>query len=127
LQELSEQIDGTQPSPLDYYPLLKPGDRFPINDPTLAPCLDPRPADPVAFLHGLLDSMARIEAEGYARLQALGATPLTQVWTAGGGAQNRAWTALRQRRLGVPVQRSPQQEAAYGTARLAQWQGLQPF
>lgn len=127
LQELSEQIDGTQPSPLHYYPLLKPGDRFPINDPTLAPCLDPRPAEPVAFLHGLLDSMARIEAEGYARLQALGATSLTQVWTAGGGAQNRAWTALRQRRLGVPVQRSPQQEAAYGTARLAQWQGLQPF
>ncbi|WP_072620476.1 FGGY-family carbohydrate kinase [Spirulina major] len=127
LAALSEQIDGTQPSPLQYYPLLKPGDRFPINDPTLAPCLEPRPADSGAFLHGLLDSMARIEAEGYARLAALGATPLTQVWTAGGGAQNGAWMALRQRRLGVPVVRSPQQEAAYGTARLAQWQGLRQF
>jgi D-ribulokinase len=63
--------------------------------------------------------MARIEALGYQRLQELGASPLSQVWTAGGGAQNPLWTQLRQQRLGVPVRRSPQTEAAYGTAILA--------
>jgi len=119
LATLSAQIDPTQASPLEYYPLLQPGDRFPVNDPQLPPRLEPRPADPVAFLHGLLESLARLEAQGYARLQALGATPLQRVYTAGGGAQNPQWTAIRQRRLGVPVARSPQTEAAYGTALLA--------
>ncbi|TVQ51838.1 MAG: carbohydrate kinase, partial [Spirulina sp. DLM2.Bin59] len=91
------------------------------------PRLDPRPADPAAFLAGLLHGMAHIEAQGYQRLAALGATPLTQVFTAGGGAKNSVWGAIRQRVLGVPVAASIQTEAAYGTARLAQWQGLGQF
>ena len=45
--------------------LEKIGDRFPINDPYLEPRLAPRPDDPIEFLHGLLESMARIEAQGY--------------------------------------------------------------
>jgi sugar (pentulose or hexulose) kinase len=73
----------------------------------------------VQFLHGLLESMARIEAQGFDLLAKLGATPLQQVYTAGGGAKNPAWIAIRQRQLGVPVVPSPQTEAAYGTARLA--------
>jgi xylulokinase len=120
LEQLSQQIDLQQENPLDYYPLLKPGERFPINDPALAPRLTPRPDSPVEFLHGLLNSMARIEAQGYALLQDLGASPLQQVYTAGGGAQNAAWTTLRSRHLQVPVQPSPHTEAAYGTALLAQ-------
>ncbi|MCW6036730.1 FGGY-family carbohydrate kinase [Spirulina subsalsa FACHB-351] len=119
LSRLSEQINPHQTSPLSYYPLLTKGDRFPRNDPNLSPQLSPRPDDPVAFLHGLLESMARLEAEGYQRLQELGATPLTQVYTAGGGAKNPQWTTIRQRYLCVPVQSSPQTEAAYGTAQLA--------
>ena len=120
LRELSDRLDPTQPSPYAYYPLLQPGERFPVNDPHLEPCLTPRPADPAEFLHGLLDSMARIEQQGYARLANQGASPIQRVYTAGGGAQNQAWTAMRQRRLGVPVTRSPYTEAAYGTACLAQ-------
>ncbi|MBC7972697.1 MAG: FGGY-family carbohydrate kinase [Verrucomicrobia bacterium] len=119
LADLSDYMPTEQPSPLNYYPLTQPGERFPVNDPHLLPRLEPRPPDPVAFLHGLLESMSRIEAEGYKLLQALGASPLTQVFTAGGGAQNAAWTALRSRHLGVPVARSQHPEAAYGTARLA--------
>lgn len=119
LVRLSDRIPTEQVSPLVYYPLTQPGERFPINDPNLLPCLEPRPSDPVAFLHGLLESMARIEAEGYRLLQALGATPLKRVSTAGGGAQNAAWTALRTRQLGVPVVRSQHPDAAYGTASLA--------
>ncbi len=118
LAALSQQIQPLVASPLDYYPLLQPGERFPINDPALAPRLTPRPQR-LEFLHGLLESMARIEAEGYRLLQALGAAPLRQVYSAGGGAQNPAWTAIRARLLQVPVQPSVQTEAAYGTALLA--------
>ena len=43
LKELSAQIDPDQSSGLDYYPLTKPGERFPVNDPRLEPRLTPRP------------------------------------------------------------------------------------
>lgn len=119
LAQLSEEIDPRQESLLDYYPLLKPGERFPINDPQLAPRLEPQPKSAIDFLHGLLESIARIEANGYRLLQELGATPLQCVYTAGGGAANSVWSQIRSRRLGVSVQRSTQTEAAYGTARLA--------
>ena len=118
LATLSEQIDPAVPSGLHYYPLLKPGDRFPRNDPHLAPCLEPRPADPPLFLQGLLEGMARIEAEGYQCLRDRGAPSVRRVYTAGGGAQNGTWTAIRARFLGVPVLPSAQSEAAYGTALL---------
>ena len=119
LVTLSQQIEVDRESPWNYYPLLKPGDRFPINDPQLLPKLEPRPEDPVEFLHGLLESMARIEAKGYQLLQQLGATALTKVYTAGGGAQNSAWRIIRQRHLKVPVVKSVNTAAAYGTALLA--------
>ena len=119
LLRLSPLIRPEAESPLDYYPLLKPGERFPINDPNLLPRLEPRPDLKIDFLHGLLESMARIEARGYELLQELGATPLTHVYTAGGGAKNEVWQELRSRHLKVSVERSPQTEAAYGAALLA--------
>ena len=119
LAKLSQKIDPNQPSPYSYYPLLKPGERFPINDPNLLPQLTPRPDDPVDFLHGLLESFARIEAQGYDLLQAYGATPLRAIYTAGGGAQNTVWQAIRQRHLPVSCQVAQHQQAAYGTALLA--------
>src|SRR5512143_3662072 len=119
LAALSERIDPAVASPLDYLPLPKVGERFPVNDPTLAPRLSPRPADDADFLHGLLESLARIEKQGYSLLARLGATPLGRVETAGGGASNPAWTRIRQRLLGVPVCRAAHTEAAYGAALLA--------
>lgn len=119
LVRLSRDLRPDVPTGLDYYPLLHPGERFPINDPHHPPRLVPRPTDAGEFLQGLLEGMARIEAQGYDRLAALGASPLTQVWTAGGGAHNEAWTAIRQRYLPVPVAAAPETEAAIGTARLA--------
>jgi len=119
LAELSTRIHSETDSGLDYYPLLKPGERFPINDPELEPRLTPRPQDDALFLHGLLEGIARIEAQGYRLLQELGADPLESVLTAGGGAGNPAWTAMRTRFLGVPVLPSSHVEAAYGSALLA--------
>ncbi|MEB3225675.1 MAG: FGGY-family carbohydrate kinase [Synechococcus sp.] len=120
LQQLSANVDPTQDSGLNYYPLLKPGDRFPINDPNLAPKLTPRPAEPKQFLQGLLEGIARIESQGYRKLHDLGAPPVQRVFTAGGGAKNSTWTQIRARYLGCPVLISPQPEAAYGSALLAQ-------
>lgn len=42
-----------------------------------------------------------------------------QVYTAGGGAKNAKWMAMRAVKLGVPVEASPHAEAAYGAALLA--------
>ncbi len=119
LQDLSRRIDPARPSGLDYYPLLQPGERFPVSDPAYAPRLDPRPQDEVQFLYGLLEGIARIEAQGYRLLQDLGTTPLTSVRSAGGGAGNAAFTAIRARLLGVPVSTAAITDAAYGSALLA--------
>ncbi len=118
LADLSQNLPDTS-SPLDYHPLLTPGERFPVNDPELLPRLEPRPSDRAEFLHGLLDAIARIEAQGYALLNELGAEPLSRVLTTGGGSKNDAWARLRSRRLGVAVERAAQSEAAYGVAWLA--------
>ena len=119
LRELSTRIKGDRASGLDYYPLIEPGERFPISDPTFPPRLTPSSVTPEQFLHGLLEGIARIEAQGYALLTRLGATPPTRILTAGGGAQNSVWTQIRQALLPVAVQTAISTEAAYGTACLA--------
>jgi len=119
LRKLSESIHPEQPTGLDYYPLPAPGERFPINDPALAPRLTPRPDDDALYLQGLLESLARIEAQGYRLLERLGASAVREVFTAGGGAGNAAWMTIRAHQLGVPVSAASHTEAAYGAARLA--------
>eukprot|EP00775_Hariotina_reticulata_P007510 gene7510-7720_t len=85
----------------------------------MQPRLEPRPADDAIFLQGMLESMARIEARGYQLLADLGATPVRMVLTAGGGAVNPKWTAMRSAALGVPARPATQGEASYGAALLA--------
>lgn len=120
ISALSQKIDPHIPTLLNYYPLLQPGERFPICDPDLEPRLSPRPPADHLFLQGLLEGIARIEREGYDRLQSLGADPITVLYTLGGGAVNSLWTTIRQNYLPVPFFAQPRhQEAAYGTALLA--------
>jgi sugar (pentulose or hexulose) kinase len=118
LAALSMHIDPLKNSPLDYYPLTGIGERFPVNDAQLSPRLEPRPDSDVEFLHGLLQGLARIETDGYARLAELGASPLKRVVTNGGGAANDTWRIMRERMLGVPVGTAAHSEAAYGSALL---------
>lgn len=119
LARLSARIDPSLPSGLDYHPLPRPGERFPIADAALAPRESPRPADDAAFLHGLLEGIARVEALGYRRLAELGAPALRSVRSVGGGARNPAWAAIRGRLLGVPLRPAASEEAAVGAAALA--------
>jgi D-ribulokinase len=119
LRELSSRINPGLGTGLDYYPLPAPGERFPINDPALAPRLTPRPDDDAVFLQGLFEGIARVEALGYRRLSELGGSGLTKVTTVGGGAANETWRRIRAATLGVPVVASENDEAAVGVARLA--------
>lgn len=125
IAELSAGIDPDRPCGLGYYPLARSGERFPVNDPTRQPRLEPRPADRRLFLQGILEGMAAIETEGYRRLRELGAPAPTRVLTVGGGSVNPVWTRIRQRMLGIEVAAAAQQEAAFGSALLAR--GLAPF
>jgi sugar (pentulose or hexulose) kinase len=119
ITRLSAEIDPEEPCELDYYPLPRPGERFPVNDPGLPPRLEPRPGDRRRFLHGLLAGIAAIEALGYRRLAELGAPAPTRVITAGGGAVNATWGRIRARTLGLPIARAEHTQAAYGAALLA--------
>ncbi|KAL8543056.1 hypothetical protein ACS0TY_003799 [Phlomoides rotata] len=119
LENLSTQINPANASPLDYYPLVNIGERFPIADPNMEPRLHPRPESDTDYLHGILESIARIEAKGYNLLKELGATPIDEVFTAGGGSKNEKWIKIRERVLGLPVHKAVQAEAAYGAALLA--------
>ncbi|KAH7575007.1 hypothetical protein JRO89_XS02G0034700 [Xanthoceras sorbifolium] len=145
LKKLSDHINPMEASPLDYYPLQAVGERFPVADPEMAPrfyfllllfffllwvgelgrvrkikrMLHPRPQSDVEYLHGILESIARIEAKAYTLLKDLGATQVEEVFTAGGGAKNEKWTQIRERVLGLPVRQAIQTEAAYGAALLA--------
>ena len=119
LHELSHRLSPDRPTGLCYYPLAKPGERFPIADANKQPVLTPRPDSDVEYLQGLLESMAGIESDGYRLLHALGAPYPARVLTAGGGSKNEAWRRIRETTLGIPVSRALQTEAAYGAALLA--------
>jgi sugar (pentulose or hexulose) kinase len=120
---LSALMDAKAATGLDYYPLPKAGERFPINDAAMQPKLSPRPPEDHVFLQGLFEGIAAVEALGYRRLAELGASPLKTIRSAGGGAANDVWTAIRLQKLGVPARVSASEHAAMGTARLA-WRGI---
>ncbi|HNQ03002.1 MAG TPA: FGGY-family carbohydrate kinase [Thiobacillaceae bacterium] len=121
LRTLSNRMDPEQDTGLDYYPLTRTGERFPVNDPDMPPRMEPRPEQRLDFLQAILEGLARIEARGYTKLVELGATPLSRVVSAGGGSRNAAYSRIRARYLGVPVHTAAEHEACYGTAWLARW------
>jgi sugar (pentulose or hexulose) kinase len=72
----------------------------------------------------MLEGIARIEAEAYAALMALGAPAPNRIFTAGGGAQNPVWTALRRRILGREIATARSSDAAFGMALLCREKAL---
>ncbi|KAL7581244.1 hypothetical protein ACA910_006018 [Epithemia clementina (nom. ined.)] len=147
LNELSAQIDPSIESPLSYYPLTSKGERFPIANGDMEPQLEPKPLNRRDYLHGILQGISTVENDGFALLGKLGATPKVpnKVWTCGGGAQNKMWTQMRQRRLreallgkgndhvtssststcSIEVLEAENTEASYGAALLAAAHALQ--
>jgi sugar (pentulose or hexulose) kinase len=123
IQQLSLAVHPESPTGLDYYPLPATGERFPENNPQLAPRLEPRPIDDAIFFQGLLEGITAIEQRGYRLLESLGAPWPERIYTVGGGAINEAWRVMRETALGIPVEVALHQQAAYGAALLAR-QGL---
>ncbi len=120
-EQLNQQISHTRLSllNLNYYPLLTPGERFPVQDPALKPVLTPRPDRDIEYFQAILEGMADIETRAYRLLLELGAPYPKHVSSIGGGANNGAWRYIREQKLGIPVCSAKQQEAAAGTALLA--------
>ena len=119
LSKLSSQIDVSQPTDLDYYPLAKSGERFPVADAEMQPRLTPRPASDSVFLQGMLEGLSRIEAAAYAKLHNLGAPMASRIFATGGGTQNKAWMAIRDQVLDAPLAEPFSIEAASGVALMA--------
>jgi len=119
IESLSARIDPQRDLDLDYYPLLRPGERFPIADPTLEPRMSPRPRQDSEFLHALMAGIAKIEKLGYDQLRILGAPYPKRVLTVGGGANSEVWRRIRERQLNIPVLNLANRESVLGTAMLA--------
>lgn len=128
LVELSKDMDVSTNSPLDYYPLTKIGERFPIADGTKRPMLEPKPESRAEYLKGILQGISNVERMGFEILGELGASPSFpgEVWTAGGGARNDAWLKMRERLLRescsnneIKVRRAENAEASFGAGILA--------
>ncbi len=77
------------------------------------------PGNSVTFFQGMLEGIARIEAQGYELLEKHGAPMLNKVYTTGGGSQNPAWTRIRKKILRVKLEKPRSGHAAYGCALLA--------
>ena len=120
IDALTPTLVPDQPTGLNYYPLPKPGERFPIVDPKLASRTTPRPSSDAIFLQGLFEGIAGIEALGFARLAELGAPALRSVRSLGGAANYNAFNTIRARMLKVPMLTAKSADAAFGTALIAQ-------
>lgn len=119
LDAMTPQLKPGQPTGLNYYPLPGIGERFPDNDSNKRSKITPRPESDIEFFQGLLEGIANIEAEGYKKLETLGAATPKRIFTAGGGAKNSAWTKIRERITGLPILQATHTEANYGSALLA--------
>lgn len=124
LDEFTPQLKPEQPTGLDYYPLLREGERFPINDAKLQPRMEPQASSQLEYFQAMLEGMSKIELDGYNKLHQLGAPYPTRVMTAGGGSKNAAWTKIREQQLGVNVSQASYSDACYGSALLAK-QGIE--
>ncbi len=119
LEQMTSQLHPEQPTGLNYYPLPGIGERFPINDSQKKPVLAPRPDSDSQFFQAILEGISRIEHQGYAKLAQLGAGKVKRIFSCGGGADNQAWSKIRQRELGLPIVTARHTEASYGSALLA--------
>ncbi|MBI5783318.1 MAG: NADPH-dependent 7-cyano-7-deazaguanine reductase QueF [Gammaproteobacteria bacterium] len=119
MREMTPLLDPENFTGLDYYPLPDIGERFPINSPEMTPRLEPLPGNSVTFFQGMLEGIARIEAQGYELLEKHGAPALNKIYTTGGGSQNPAWGRIREKILRVKLEKPRSGHAAYGSALLA--------
>lgn len=132
IKDFSQKINLQEPTHLNYYPLLKPGERFPIADPNLQPKLTPKPPSEYLFFQGLVEGLVQIETLAYQKIEELSRAPflraekdknnpsiqLKRLFATGGGVKNKGWMALRQQSIFASHQPSKQTDAAFGVTQL---------
>lgn len=118
LHNRTVRLAPNRPPGFDYYPLLKPGEHFPISDFTYPPRLEPRPADDAVFCQAILAGTTWIEQLAYERFAELSAPQLASVRSVGGGVRDASWADMRQKALGVLFLPARSVEAAVGTGSL---------
>ncbi len=116
---LSKDIDTDKLTGCKYYPLIKPGERFPINDLNLQPKLSPKPKNKKIFFQAVLEGITFVEKNCYEKLSELGGVYPQTVYSVGGGSTNHKWNILRSKILNTKIINPQNNEAAYGTALLA--------
>lgn len=125
LNTMTPLLKPEQATGLNYYPLPGTGERFPDNNSNKKSNISPRPDSDIEFFQGLLEGIANIEANGYKKLQQLGAGAVTKIFTAGGGSKNSAWKTIRGQKTGVKIVNAAHNEASYGSALLARHSRLE--
>jgi len=116
---LSTQLLPNTPTGLNYYPLTKQGERFPIADPNKTAKLTPQPKSQLVFFQAILQNIAKIEVQGYQLFHQLGAPYPSHIFSAGGGAVNSKWQQIRQQHCKVSISKASNTNASFGTALLA--------
>jgi sugar (pentulose or hexulose) kinase len=119
LDKMTPHLKPEQVTGLNYYPLPGTGERFPVNNSNKQNNTSPRPLSDINFFQALLEGIANIEAEGYKKLNALGASTAKRIFTAGGGSKNQAWKQIRELATGIEIIDAVHTEACYGSALLA--------
>ena len=119
MSQLETQLQPSQPTGLNYYPLLQSGERFPINNPQQQACLTPRPKSDASFFQAILEGITSIEKMGYKVLQQHGAPTPQRLFTVGGGTKNKVWNDMRNQALNIPMHKVLNPHAAFGAALIA--------
>lgn len=131
LMRMFYQLNGAQQDALlntaaatDYYPLTRPGERFPIASSTFSPKMPPpvhavhNDLDKLAYFMAMVQGLVNVENTGYQRLHALGAPRVKRLYAVGGGLKNPLWVRLRQNIWPTQLNPALSADAAFGVTQL---------
>lgn len=113
----------------EFYPLIEPGERFPIanaNKPVQLPYVNPQTGatpslnteESKHLLHAILTGLTNIEDMSFELLHELGASQLKRLYAVGGGTQNELWQSYRKQVIMPTLSQPDSHDAAFGVTRL---------
>ena len=117
IKQLGRRPPGP-PTGIDCYPLRGIGERFPHADAQMQGTWPSKNHPEDIRFQAIIEALVKIEKEGYARLQALGAPSPQRLFCVGGGCQNRLWQAFRRKHLPNVMTQAVEQPPAWGVTRL---------
>lgn len=118
MQTMTALLCPDSPTGALFYPLPKPGERFPLNAPQWSGSEIP-PLKTAAIFQGLLEGLSYIEAWMYSTLKQAGVRITAPIRSVGGGSENAKWMQMRANILNHPIEVLTNSDAATGAALLA--------